>query len=175
MRRHGMIPRNEGFVMVTVLLLLLVLTIIGFAAMNTSTVENMLSGNIRLRERNSSSADGVVNLTVPAIERVVKNEDAGDFTFITDPTGLATELQVTAFDPDTSDFNVTVGTESVSVDVDKMYSRSEGGSREFASGYEGVGKSSANSGYTYYRINATSSGAIGSRATVGTIYRYVRK
>ena len=175
-----MTSRNDGFVMATVLLLLLVLTLIGLAAMNSSTVENMLSGNIRLRERNMSNADGAVAITVPAIETVVRQETAGAFTFISNASTLATELRTSEFDPDnvdsSPDFTLTVGTETVDVDVDKMYTKFAGGqSIEFASGYEGVGKGAGSGSYTYYRINATSRGAVGSEATVGTIYRYVPK
>ncbi len=65
-----MIKSNDkGYILITVLLLLLVLTIVGMSAINSSTVENMLSGNIRLRETNFSRADAGVELCSAVIER----------------------------------------------------------------------------------------------------------
>ncbi len=67
-----MIKSNDkGYILITVLLLLLVLTIVGMSAINTSTVENMLSGNIRLRETNFSMADAGIELSTAVIERAV--------------------------------------------------------------------------------------------------------
>ena len=57
-----------------------------------------------------------------------------------------------------------------------MYTKAMGGSSvEFASGYEGLGKGAASGTYSYYRINASTSGVAGSEARVGLIYRYVPK
>ena len=175
--------KHEGYILITVLLLLLVLTILGMAAINTSTVENVLSGNIRLRERNISKADAGTEISGGLIERAVRESDITGFTNIISPTFastsvdyLPTELRTTAFDPDTQDISFTVDTQNVTVDIDKMYSKWIGGTAiEFASGYEGVGKSGGSGFYTFYRINATGFGMVLSNAEVGTIYRYVPK
>jgi len=172
---------NDGFILITVLLLLLVLTIVGMAAINTSTVENVLSGNVRLRDRNISKADAGTEISTGLIERSVRESDITGFTNIVSPTYgitspdyLPNELRVTAFDTDTQDLTFTVDTQNVTVDIDKMYSKMIGGTAiEFASGYEGTGKSGGSGFYTYYRINATGFGLVLSNAEVGTIYRYV--
>ena len=172
---------NDGFILITVLLLLLVLTIVGIAAINTSTIENVLSGNIRLRERNISKADAGAEISSGLIERALREADIVGFsnivspTFIsTSPNYLPTELRATAFDTDTQDTAFTVDSQNVTVDIDKMYSKWIGGTAiEFAAGYDGAGKSAGTGFYTFYRINSTGEGLAFSNADVGTIYRYV--
>ena len=172
---------NDGYILITVLLLLLVLTVLGIAAINTSTVENVLSGNVRLRERNLSKADAGVEISSGLIERSVRESDITGFTNIVSPSYASTsddylpnELRSTPFDTDTQDLAFTVDTQNVTVDIDKMYSKWIGGTAiEFAAGYEGAGKSGGTGFYTYYRINAQGFGLVLSNAAVGTIYRYV--
>jgi len=172
-----MLKKNEnGYVLITVLLLLLVLTVVGMTAIGTSTVENMLSGNIRLRERHISRADGGAENCTAVIERSVREKETQGFTAIVTDANLPVELRTTAFDND-GNSDVAVPGQNSTVDIDKMYSKWIGGTAiEFASGYEGVGKSGGTGFYTYYRINADSSEAItNSQGKVGAIYRYVPK
>ena len=176
--RDTMARKNEnGYILVVVLLLLLVLTVIGIAAISTSTVENTLSGNIRLKERNVSKADGAVEVSTAVIERTVREQDTTGFANIINDPNLPTELRSTFFDPDgNTDVTFVVAAQKVSVDIDKMYTKWMGGSAiEFAAGYEGAGKSGGSGFYTFYRINATSVDLANSAAQVGTIYRYVPK
>lgn len=175
--RQTMTENNDkGYILITVLLLLLVLTISGITAISTSTVENMLSGNIRLRETNLSTADAGSELSTAVIERAVREQDLKGFTnFITD-ANLPNELRATSFDSDTQDAALAAGNQNVGIDIDKMYTKWMGGSAiEFAAGYEGIGKSGGSGFYTFYRINSISTGLLTSAATVGTIYRYVPK
>ena len=173
-----MIKSNDkGYILITVLLLLLVLTIVGMSAINSSTVENMLSGNIRLRETNFSRADAGVELCSAVIERAVTNQDVQGFANIVDDPNLPTELRSLSFDPDANtDVSFSSDDQSVDIDIDKMYVKYMGGSSvEFASGTEGVGKGASSGFYSYYRINATGTGLASSEAQVGSIYRYVPK
>lgn len=171
---------NDGFILITVLLLLLVLTIIGIAAINTSTVENILSGNVRLRERNISKADAGIEISTGLIEHAVREGNIVGFTNIVLPTFdpasisyLPNELGTTPFDIDTQDLAFSVDSQNVTVDIDKMYSkRIPGCAMEFAAGGGGAG-GGGSCIYTYYRINATGSGLVLSNAEVGMIYRYV--
>ena len=175
--------KNDGFILITVLLLLLVLTVLGIVAINTSTVDNVLSGNVRLRDRNLSKADAGTEISTGIIERSVRESNIQGFVNIiqpvynsTDTDYLPTELRATAFDTDTQDVAFSVASQNVTVDIDKMYSKWIGGTAiEFAAGYEGAGKSGGSGFYTYYRINATGFGLVLSNANVGTIYRYVPK
>ncbi len=175
---------NNGYILVTVLLLLLVLTVIGMSAIGTSNVENMLSGNIRLRERNLSRADAGTEISTAVIERTVREQDIQGFANIINPTFAATnpdylptELRSSPFDSDTQDVAFTVDAQTVGVDIDKMYTKWIGGTAiEFASGYEGLGKSGGSGFYAFYRINSTSTNIlVSAEAQVGAIYRYVPK
>ena len=161
-----MLMKNDnGYVLVTVLLLLLVLTISGIAAIGTSTVENMLSGNIRLRETNLSTADAGSEICTAVIERAVREQDLKGFANIITDGNLPTELRSSSFSTDTQDVGFSSGNQNVSVDIDKMYTKWMGGSAiEFASGYEGTGKSGSSGNYTFYRINSTSTGMLTSEA-----------
>lgn len=171
--------KNNGYILITVLLLLLVLTVLGITAIHTSTIENALSGNVRLRERNISKADAGVEISGGVIERVVRENSIAGLTAIVSDPALGNELRTIAFDTDSSaagtqDIAFLVDSQQVTVDIDKMYSKWIGGTAiEFAAGYEGTGKSAGSGFYTFYRINATGFGLVLSNADVGTIYRYV--
>jgi type IV pilus assembly protein PilX len=168
--------KENGYILITALLMLLVLTVIGFAAIGTSSIENLLSGNIRLRETNISKADAGAEISTAVIERTVRMQDTRWFaSIITDPA-LSTELRSFSFDSDANtDVAFTVAGQNVSVDIDKMYMTRIGGTAiEFASGYEGTGKSGGSAFYTYYRINSSGVDSISSGATVGAIYRYLQ-
>jgi Tfp pilus assembly protein PilX len=181
-----MIQENEkGYILITVLLLLLVLTVVGMTAIGTSTIENVLSGNIRLREQNLSKAEAGADISASVIEHVVREEDTVGFANIVKDANLANELIVNDFDTDEADTNPDVSfpidnpagdPDNVNVDIDKMMvSWMFGSSVEFASGYEGIGKSGGAGFYTFHRINSTGTGLVESEAEVGQIYRYVPK
>ena len=163
--------RNEkGYILVVVLLLMVVLTIVGLAAISTSSLDNMLSGNIRLKALNLARADGATELTTGLIRRVVRNMDTlGYANLVTDAT-LATELRSVYFSTDTQDMSYG----NLTVDIDYMYKLSQKGcSQEQASGYEGIGKGSSKCMDFFYRINSRSTDMANSEGTVGAIYRYV--
>lgn len=168
---------EQGYILIVVLLLLLVLTVIGLAALNTSSIENVLSGNIRLKERNVSKADAGVEISTAVIERAVRAEDVQGFGNIVADANLPTELRNTAFSTDgNTDVTFAVAGQNVAVDIDKMYSKYMGGSAiKFAAGYEGAGKGAGSGFYTFFRINATGADLANSTAAVGTIYRYIPK
>jgi Tfp pilus assembly protein PilX len=197
-----LIRKNNGYILITSLLLLLVLTVLGLSAIGTSTIENMLSGNIRLRETNISRADSGVEISTAIVERAVRVQNVDGFTNIVKDPNLPVELRSSSFDSDgntdvsfnivkdpnlpvelrsssfDSDGNTDVSFNTVAVDIDRMYSKWIGGTAiEFASGYEGAGKSGGSGFYTYYRINSTGTGPAltASTADVGAIYRYVPK
>ena len=169
--------KDNGYILVTALLLLLVLTVIGLAAIGTSSIENMLSGNIRLRERSISKAEAGVEISTAVIEHTVREDNNTGFVNIVTDTSLADELRAVAFDTDVNnDVVFAVDSQNVTVDIDRMYSRPiPGSAMEFASGYEGVGQGISGNFYAFYRINSTGSDLANSTADIGAIYRYVPK
>lgn len=181
-----MINKEEnGYILITSLLLLLVLTIVGMSAIGTSTIENILSGNIRLKERNLSKAEAGADISTAVIEHVLREEDNVGFANIVKDANLASELSVVEFDSDDADTNPDVSfpidndpgdPDNVNVDVDKMMvSWMFGTSIEFAAGYDGIGKGGGSGFYAYHRVNSTGTGRAQSSADVGQIYRYVPK
>ncbi len=175
-----MSKNSDGYILITTLLLLLVLTIVGLSAIGTSTVENALSGNTRLRERNLTKAEAGADISTAIIEHSLLYKDIAGYANIVNDATLPNELSVVAFDPDQPDTNpdvsFNVDTGPATVDIDKMMvSWMFGSSIQFASGYEGVGKGGGSGFYSYQRVNATGSGLAGSEAEVGKIYRYVPK
>ncbi|HDH04301.1 MAG TPA: hypothetical protein ENH01_01110 [Nitrospirae bacterium] len=178
--------KDNGYILVTALLLLLVLTVIGLAAIGTSSIENMLSGNIRLRERNISKAEAGVEISTAVIERTVRENDTQGFTnivnVVANDTALPDELRNTAFDPDLVNGNVipdvvfAIDGQNVAVDIDRMYARPiPGTAMQFASAYDGVGQGIGGNFYAFYRINSTGVDLANSTADIGAIYRYVPK
>ncbi len=175
-----MSTNNDGYILITTLLLLLVLTIVGLSAIGTSTVENALSGNTRLRERNLTKAEAGADISTAVVEHSLIYNDIQGYTDIVSDATLPNELSVVEFDPDQPDtdpdvsFNVDTGL--ATVDIDKMMvSWMFGSSIQFASGYEGVGKGGGSGFYSFQRVNSTGAGLVGSSAEVGKIYRYVPK
>ncbi len=176
--------RNEqGFVLVVALLALLVVTVLGVLALSTSTTEVMIAGNARLREINFTGAQSGLEISDPAIRYIVYNQAAGNYPVypvcpVCDPN-LAIELRTgPSFDSDTCknnpDLQLTLGTMTVSVDIDRMFAAPcEGAAIEFASGYEGAGTGGSGSTCAYYRVNSMSTEAVGSENVVGGVYKYV--
>ncbi len=167
---------DNGYILITTLLLLLVLTVVGLAAIGTSTLENMLSGNIRLRERNIAKADGAIEISTEVIDQVKNSAGSTDnfANIITDPD-LPDELYNSPFDADncdsSPDITFTIDTHDINVDIDRMYTKPAAGSSiEFASGADGA---SNNNPIIFFRINSCSEDIRDSSADVGTIYRYV--
>jgi hypothetical protein len=161
---------EQGYILVIVLLLMVVLTIVGLAAISTSSFENMLSGNIRLKALNQARADGGTELATGLIQRAVRNMDTLGYANLVTDTSLANELRFVFFSTDSQDLSYG----NISVDIDYMYLlQQEGCSQEQASGYEGIGKGSAHCGEFYYVINSKSTDMANSEGTVGAIYRYV--
>ena len=177
---------EEGMVLIVSLLLLLVATVVGITALSTSTTKVMIAGNQRLSEMNFSSADGGISASVPiiettAFERTVSATYSADpditisADFVNEITGaLAQDGDIASALPD---IQFSLGSTTVSIDVDYLYTGSPAGSAiEFASGYEGFGKGAGSGGAeVYYTVNSLSEGDAGSESGVFAVYRYVTK
>jgi Tfp pilus assembly protein PilX len=171
---------KQGFVLVIALLGLLVVTVIGILAISTSTTEVMVAGNTRLREMNFAGAESGLEISDPVIRFIASNKDFGNYDAIVSDRNLAKELRSgTAFDPSDScntnpDLNMTLGSMSITVDIDRMFaSPCEGTTTEFAGGYEGIGMGGGGSICAYYWVNSRSRSVVGSENMVGGFYRYV--
>jgi Tfp pilus assembly protein PilX len=79
------IQNENGYILVTSLLLLLVLTMIGIAAIGTTTVSTILSGNINLRGQNTALSDAGTQFSIGVIKKVLdlkRSQNIGFTNFI---------------------------------------------------------------------------------------------
>lgn len=170
---------KSGYILITTLLLLLVLTTVGLSAIGTSSIENALSGNIRLKERNSAKAEAGINISHLLVKDLIRREDTSNFNNIIQDSTLLQELKSSNFDTDDiqsdPDVSFIVDTGPANVDIDKMdiIAWAEGSALEFASGHEGPGKSAATGNVTFYRINSRGIGLVRSETDAGVVYKYV--
>ncbi len=170
---------DKGYILITTLLLMLILTIVGISSIGISTLENALSGNLRLRERNLSKAEGGLDVGYEFVESAKKTGLFTGYTDVLKDTNFLDESSINVFDTDdpinSPDLQFTVDTGLVSVDIDKMdvVTWIPGSSIEFASGYEGPGKGGATTAPAYFRINSVAQGLANSEAEAGIIYIYI--
>jgi len=159
------VKNEQGIVLVVALLLLLVATVVGITALSTSTTKVMIAGNQRLSEINFSAADGGISVST----LIMKNLSTYAGYPITDPNFIDEPAQ----DADTFDIQYTVGTTTISVDIDYLYIVGMPGSmKEFACGYDYC-PSYYSANAKLYRINSLGVGATGSESGVGTLSTYV--
>ena len=71
MNCRQMIHKEEGFVLVTAMVMLLVLTLLGTFALNSTSLELLISGNDRIASQTFYNADGGVQAGVELIEQNV--------------------------------------------------------------------------------------------------------
>jgi len=71
---------QEGFVLVTSMMVLIVLTLIGILAMNNSNTERMISGNDKIHKQTFYQADGGTELAQQVVFRNTMCLDANGFT-----------------------------------------------------------------------------------------------
>lgn len=180
------VKNQDGMILVIVMLLMMVVAILGTIAINSSTVDVQITGNLKKSTESLAVAEAGVELSVPIIERTlaaggldpasfqVSGSNGTPKTVCLDKVGgdcssetvneLAEEISGGKdYDPDTpgtaADFAVTRDGTTATVDIDRLYAYTlPGGAMEFASGYEGVGAAAAGGGIgVLYRI--TSEGA----------------
>lgn len=172
--------RNQnGMILVTVLLLMMVVAILGTIAINTSTIDIQIFGNLKKSSETLESGEAGVEISIPIIERSLSAAEleptqitvngstrcldkvGGDCSSST-ANNLGLELTGGSnYDADSTTSNPDLkmpmaGGVEVTVDIDRLYSYTlPGGALEFASGYEGVGAAAAGGGVgVLYRITS---------------------
>lgn len=165
-------PKNgrnteQGTVLITALILLMLVTLAGIIAVSSSTVDTQIAGNSRRVTMALQGAEGGVNLAIPIIESTIPTGTlslSGPVGLITglDSANLGREIMgdltapvdTVAATPDIT--MASLGGVSVKTDVDWMYSSlSEGGASQFAMGYDGIGGGAGGGGSgALYRLNS---------------------
>lgn len=166
------IRSERGIILITVLLLLMVVTLAGIMAIDSSTIDLQIATNVKQASISFEGAEAGVDLSVPIIERTNMNSALTPGAFnvngqaaVLDTTDLADEILGNLDnDSDTADASPDITIPNISptgaydlqvnVDIDRLYSVVlEGSSMEFASGYEGIGAGAAGGGIgVVYRI-----------------------
>ncbi len=156
---------EKGMILLTVLILMVIGTIIGTIAINSSTVEVQISGNTKRVSTAFAAAEGGMDLAVPIIESALGEGMTfpGSFavdgdTVVIDPLMQDRIRSGAPFDNDTTDFSIpSLNEVSVDVDVDYMYTiELSGGAITFAAAYDGVGSGAASGGTaSLYRIRSS--------------------
>ncbi len=172
---------------VTAVLILVILTLLGLAAMDDTTVELQIAGNDQRSRIAFYNADSGVYGVPKIISRIVD---------ISNPVGVAAEAdsiaagaawdattdrdiffdQVMGYDPYDPAQDVVMGQGGFSTQVDVERTRSRilaGGGAEFASGTEGIGVGATGGVAVYYELDSWGQSTLGAVSNVIADYRKV--
>src|SRR3989449_1351433 len=166
--------RNEdGVAMLTILMLAVILTVIGIAAISTTSQDLKVAGGEKLRATGVNAAEACMSSAVQIIQQTLQNGavpatllGAANPFIATNAAGLGTAagknptpaevMGQSDKNPDTADFNapgvapnavLTLTGYSVNMDIDRLYAKPKaGGSLQFAAGYEGTAAGAAGGG-----------------------------
>jgi Tfp pilus assembly protein PilX len=177
---------ETGSVLILSLLILMVLTLLGISASNTSVFEYKIASNDKYRDMAFYNADGGIYATAKLIgEAITDGADPnypGVVSYYPPPPlpypASFNELVMTNKGPDPIvdaklDLNIVLSQGSVDIDiVSRNAQQIAGGGAEFGSGSGGAGVGSVGGIGIKYEIDAYGNGPNNSRVVVGT--RYVK-
>ena len=157
--------------MLTVLMLTIILTVIGIAAITTTSLDIKMAGGERLREGSVNAAESCMSSAVQIIQQTLANSavpsalTAPGANPVITVSPLQTEIMGSSdANTDSADPNVsgnapnavlTISPYTVNMDIDRLYAKPKaGGSLQFAGGYEGTAGGAAGGGIEIlYRID----------------------
>lgn len=173
---------QKGAILLVTMMILLALTVLGVAAISTTTSELRIAGNAKFQNMVFYGADGGGRTYGPLLKSAIDYRLLSTAPPVAD-SNLFNEIMGMSVAPpndgasDTPtnypDLSMTAGAIAVGVDIDRIKERFlSGGAIEFAGGYEGIGASSVSGGVgIYYQMDSV--GYIGpSRAQVSNVYIY---
>lgn len=178
--RH--IQNNEdGFVLIVALFVMILLTIMGISATNTSVIDIQISQNDKAYKIAFYNADSGIFATPKLISRTIDEGeeitggDLGSFTYSTrsDTSSFFNQVMgFDAYDAGTLDIQFALGNNNVNVDVNRTGQKIlVGGGAEFASGAEGIGGGSSVA--AFFAVDSFGSGPYNANSNVGANYRKV--
>jgi len=182
MRSLTELRNQRGNALVIALLMLVVLTLLGIAALTTSTVELQISGNDKVTRRAFYNADGGTETASELLEQNIEdrswanNTDRGNVRveiglfYLNQPSNTPDPLPS---DTNRDAFYARNATSSVSHTNMKVRGRTElstGSAIQLAAGYEGKGKGAAGGGaWVMYDVRAQYVDPRGNRNTQATV------
>lgn len=162
------INNENGAILITMLLLMVIVTLLGVIAINTSTIDIQITGHSKRAALALQGAEAGIDLGIPIIESTLamgQLSTSSATVSITIPSfasGATANLDIVNLGNEItggSDYNADTASASadlsitnlngvgVNVDIDRFYSYAlPGGSLEFAAGYEGVGAGAGGGG-----------------------------
>ena len=177
------IQNEDGFVLIVALFVLILLTIIGISATNTSTIDLQISQNDKAYKIAFYHADGGIYPAAKLISQsidqgtLITGSDLGNvITYPSRPSGDTTNffnqvMGYDAYDGGTMDMQFVLGSNNVNVDVERTGSQAlVGGGAEFATGAEGVGGGTM---AIFFNIDSFGSGPSNASSNVRATYRKV--
>ena len=193
LQKQTVLRREDGIAMLTILMLTVILTVIGIAAITTTTMDLKLAGGERMREASINTAEACLSSAVQIIQQTLTNSaipgsilGAGNNPTITQLPLQSEIMGAPGFEQsiDTADFAdpapapnavLSVATFTVNIDIDRLFARPKaGGSLTFAAGYEGIGAGAAGGGVeVLYRVSCFSSGGTNTFGHVTGVYACV--
>ncbi|MER3422511.1 MAG: hypothetical protein C4293_04035 [Nitrospiraceae bacterium] len=165
--KTAVLENQNGVALLTVLLIMVIMAVIGLAAITVTGLENRMAGFGRTGEAATTAAEACIGTAVNIIQQTI---DQGTLPAAYSPnpvpTATATTLNQEIMgqsdnNPDTPtgspNTDVTVNGFRVRGDIDRLYvTTKSGGAIQFASGYEGTAAGAAGGGVDIlYRIDCT--------------------
>ncbi|NOT96890.1 MAG: hypothetical protein HOP00_11360 [Nitrospira sp.] len=183
---------EQGIALLTVVLLLVIMTALGIAAITATGLENRMAGFGTSMETAGIAAESCLGTSVNVLQRALDDgEVAAAFSpspvpaaSLAGPPTLSAEIrgEVGAeADPDAPngvgaagpDIVLSLPPYTVNGDIDRLYVKAKSGSGlQFAGAYEGTGSSAASGGVEiFYRINCVATNtATGTASPVTAVY-----
>lgn len=158
---------ESGIAVLTVMLLLLIMTVLGLAAITVTGLENRMAGFAMSSEVSATAAESCLSTAVNIIQQTIDPINGGAVPPAYSPSPVPTASKdgpptLTAEiigqadnDPDSPtgsgaagpDISFMVASYAVNGDIDRLYGKANSGSGlQFAAGYEGVGGGAAAGG-----------------------------
>lgn len=170
MQDRGVVTNERGIALITIMLVMVIMTVIGIAALTVTGMENRMAGFQRTGEAAATAAESCVGTGVNIIQQTI---DLGTLpgTYRVQNGGPVPDLNQAVLEgeimgqsdnnPDvptissTANTVQTVGVYTVLGDIDRLYARPRaGGALQFAAGYEGAAGGTAGGGVDImYRID----------------------
>lgn len=179
---------QEGVALLTVMLLLLIMTVIGIAAITVTGLENRMAGYLRTGEAAASAAESCVGSGVNIIQQtIIQGSLPAAFLDNAAPAGPVPQANGPTLNQEImgqSDNNAdaptvapntvaTVNPFTVRGDIDRLYAKGKSGTgQQMFAGYEGTGSGVAGGGFdVFYRINCLATNvATGTNSRLTAVY-----
>ena len=178
---------QTGIALVTVMLVMVIMTVIGIAAITVTGLENRMAGFQRTGEAAATAAESCIGTGVNVIQQTIDQAKVPD-TFkvsqggpVPDASQMLLEQEIMGQSDNDADspssaspnMQVTVGAFQVNGDIDRLYAKTKaGGAIQFAAGYEGTAGGAAGGGVDImYRITcAATNTATNTTSQVTAVY-----